>query len=134
MELYEIMRLRASVFVLEQRCFYQDLDYLDLQAIHFCFSENNQIIAYTRILPSAGKEEVRLGRVLVRPSHRGQYVGKKLIQDVLKYLAMSYPHWPVVISAQYHLEKLYRDFGFVSQGEPYDLDGIRHITMRYHRE
>jgi len=133
-ELYEIMRLRSAIFVLEQRSLYQDLDYLDLQAIHFRLLEKNQVIAYARILPSVAKQQVNFGRVLTRPSHRGLGVGKKLLHDLLWYLEDNYAGWPIEINAQFYLKKFYQDYGFVVQGESFDLDGIVHIKMRYQRE
>lgn len=133
-ELYEIIRLRAEVFVLEQQCLYQDLDYQDLQAIHFRLMENNQLIGYARILVSVAKQQVTFGRVITRSSHRGQGVGKKLVHDVLHYLKRHYPDWPIEIQAQQYLEKFYQSHGFVPQGEPYDMDGISHIKMSYQRE
>ena len=48
-ELYQILRLRSEVFVVEQDCIYQDLDNKDQKAIHIFLKENENIIAYTRV-------------------------------------------------------------------------------------
>ena len=77
-ELYQILRLRSEVFVVEQDCIYQDLDNKDQKAIHLYFKENDEILAYTRIFKAGYYyENPSIGRVVVSKKNRGKDVGKK---------------------------------------------------------
>lgn len=125
---YEILALRSTVFILEQSCLYQDLDYKDQNAQHLLIREANRLIAYARILPY-DNENMSFGRLITAPSHRGQGLGKKLMDLILSYLALHHPQQAIVITAQYYLESFYRGYGFIAQGAPFDLDGILHIVM-----
>ena len=72
LELYQILRLRSEVFVVEQKCIYQDIDNKDFSAIHLFLTENNEIVAYCRLLPQGvSAPEAAIGRIIVAPSHRG---------------------------------------------------------------
>jgi len=42
-----------------------------------------------------------------------------------------YPGSPIQLDAQAHLEKFYASFGFARVGEPFDEDGIPHISMKW---
>ena len=70
-ELYQILRLRSEVFVVEQNCVYQDIDNHDQKALHLFVSIHDEIIAYTRLF-NAGDHynEASIGRVLVDKKHR----------------------------------------------------------------
>ena len=43
-ELYQILRLRSEVFVVEQDCVYQDLDNKDQISVHIFIKEKNEIM------------------------------------------------------------------------------------------
>jgi len=49
-ELYDILKLRAEIFVVEQNCVYNDLDKLDKEAMHMYYKKGDKIIAYSRLL------------------------------------------------------------------------------------
>jgi ElaA protein len=126
-DLYTIMALREQVFVVEQKCAYQDADGIDPTARHVWAEDAaGAIHAYLRIVP-AGKKfaEVSIGRVIVAPVARGTGLGKKLMKHGLAIAG----EVPVRIGAQAYLEKFYADLGFVRMGNPYDEDGIPHIEM-----
>src|SRR3954469_7702247 len=77
-ELYAIVAVRERVFVVEQRCFYQDADGLDPQCRHLWATDGDAIVAYLRIVPAGVKyEEVAIGRVLVAPELRGTGLGRE---------------------------------------------------------
>lgn len=133
--LYQILKLRAEVFVVEQNCSYQDLDGKDQVALHLCGCKENNgtsaLIASARLfLPNEHNAILSFGRVLVSPQYRGLGYGELLISQIVNFLnASPYQDQPIVISAQYYLIRFYQKFGFEVQGEPYNEDGIKHIEM-----
>ncbi|MCC7301553.1 MAG: GNAT family N-acetyltransferase [Bacteroidia bacterium] len=129
-DLYELLRLRSLVFHKEQNCAYVDTDNKDQDALHVLGYRGNQLIAYARILPAGVSfREVSVGRVVTHPECRGLGAGRELMNNCLKLIADKYGCVPVRIGAQCYLEKFYREFGFVPQGEPYPEDNIPHIEM-----
>ena len=126
--LYDILRLRSEIFVVEQNCVYRDIDDQDLTGTtrHLCWYDGSVLGAYSRIFESNG--DVRIGRVVVDKKFRGG-MGAKLLEESLKVVHRHFPEKRVVLSAQEHLQGFYGKFGFVAEGEPYDEDGIMHIEM-----
>lgn len=131
-ELYAIMQLRSEVFVVEQNCAYQDLDGKDIDTLHLSAWENDEIIAYARILkPGLSYKESAIGRVVVSPKHRGKGYGIELMNKAINVCLNEFNTNVIIISAQKYLEKFYTDLGFVSEGEGYLEDDIPHIKMRF---
>ena len=130
MDVYEILRLRSEVFVVEQQCVYQDLDGKDQKSSHVLFWENQNLVAYCRILPPGiSYKEISIGRVVVSPNCRNQGIGSKLTQYTIQKINEMYGDEPIRISAQSHLEKFYSQFGFQSTRKEYLEDGIPHSEM-----
>lgn len=129
-ELYAILQLRSEVFVVEQDCVYQDIDFKDQKALHvFCF-KNNQIIAYTRIFkPGDYFKEASIGRVVVKKSERTYGYGHDLIIASIKAIEDNYQTKEITISAQVYLTKFYNSHGFKKVSDEYLEDGIPHIEM-----
>lgn len=129
-ELYAILQLRIEVFVVEQNCVFQDADDKDQPSWHLMGWSNNQLVAYTRLVPAGiSYPEASIGRVVTFPKMRKSGLGKKLMQ---KSLEMIYTLWsiqPVRISAQVYLKKFYESFGFQQCSEIYLEDNIEHIGM-----
>jgi ElaA protein len=129
-ELYNIMRLRQQVFIVEQNCPYLDADGKDLKSYHLMGYAGNDLVAYSRIVkPGVSYDEVSIGRVVSSTNHRGKAYGKELMAESIKQIEKLYGPVPVRIGAQQYLQKFYESFGFVRQGEPYMEDGIPHIIM-----
>ena len=136
-ELYEIFRLRLSVFVVEQNCPYQDADGKDLKCFHLMghlpltpSKGGGQLIAYARILPqNVSYKEPSIGRVVTSVSARRTGAGKILMEKSLEFIKKEFGNIPVRIGAQKYLQKFYESFGFVREGDEYDEDGIPHIIM-----
>jgi len=131
-ELYSLLKLRNAIFIVEQKCAYQDLDDLDLNARHVILLNEHDVIAYSRILaPGSAHKEPAIGRVVVHEKFRKKDIGKALMKySILKTLEL-YENQTIVISAQTYLLKFYSELGFVSFGEDYLEDDIPHIKMKY---
>ncbi|MBR5720952.1 MAG: GNAT family N-acetyltransferase [Clostridia bacterium] len=129
-ELYGIIRARTEVFVVEQKCPYQELDGLDIFSTHLYFSQNGEIAAYLRIVPPGKRfEEVSFGRIFTSLPYRGKGLGAKLMEEGIKAAEKIYGKCPIRISAQKHACGFYEKFGFIKDSEEYDEDGIVHIEM-----
>jgi ElaA protein len=130
--LYEVLRLRQAIFVVEQGSPYPDLDGLDQRARHLLLCDGGDALCgYLRLLPPAeGKSEVRVGRVCVARNWRKQGLGRRLMAEGLRFCWENYPRQPVVLGAQLYLVSFYESFGFTVAGEPYDDFGIPHSEMR----
>ena len=129
-DLYQILRLRSEVFVVEQDCVYQDIDNKDQNAIHLYYKENDQIVAYTRIFKAGDYyENPCIGRVLVSKKNRGNDLGKKIMIDSMEYIKQNIKGEKIELSAQKYLDKFYKDLCFYKIGEDYLEDGIPHQRM-----
>ncbi|WP_312078727.1 GNAT family N-acetyltransferase [Chryseobacterium sp.] len=129
-ELYEIIKARVDVFVVEQDCPYPDLDGYDQQAIHLWAEQENNVLAYCRIFNKGIKyNETSIGRVLTSEKGRGKNLGKQLIQYALETIENRFKTLEVRISAQDYLLKFYSGFGFQDTGKKYLEDNIPHTEM-----
>lgn len=129
-ELYELLKLRSEVFVVEQHCIYQDLDDKDKLSYHLLYFIENKLAAYTRILPAGvSYPEISIGRVAVRAEYRGLKLGRKLMERTINCCEELFTSKTIRIGAQEYLRAFYNSMGFVESGEPYDEDGIPHIEM-----
>ncbi|QBR84626.1 GNAT family N-acetyltransferase [Legionella israelensis] len=127
--LYDILAMRNRVFIVEQNCPYQDIDYEDQSALHLLIHDKDPLIAYARVFINETEKKASFGRVLTAPSHRGKKISKQLLQFLMNYFNKHCPSYDISISAQYYLLDFYRSFGFIEQGKSYDLDGIQHVDM-----
>ena len=129
-ELYQILRLRSEVFVVEQDCVYQDLDNKDQISVHIFIKEKNEIVAYTRIFKSGDYyKNPSIGRVVVPKKNRGKELGKKIMIHSIEYIKKNLKGEKIELSAQKYLDKFYKDLGFYKIGEDYLEDGIPHQRM-----
>lgn len=133
--LYRLLRLRAEVFVVEQRCVFQDMDGLDPLCLHLLGERVDergevQLVAATRLVPAgAAFDEASIGRVVTAPAARGGGLGHALMAESVRQLIALWGPQPIRIGAQAHLEAFYNRHGFVSDHKPYVEDGIPHIEM-----
>lgn len=129
-ELYNVLKLRSEVFVVEQNCVYQDADGKDAASHHLCGWLHNQLVAYCRILPPGlSYPEASIGRVLTHMAHRKDGYGKQLMMQAIKKTYTLYPDSSIKIGAQQYLLAFYNNLGFQTLGEPYLEDDIPHVTM-----
>ena len=130
-ELYELLRFRQDIFVVEQRSPYPDLDGLDETAWHLVARAEEKIAGYLRLIPVTGSAPlVRIGRVAVSPFLRRRGLGRMLMETALGFCCARYPQQPIALGAQLHLATFYKLFGFKPVSEPYDDFGVPHIEMR----
>ena len=132
-ELYDILKLRIDVFVVEQSCYYPDLDNLDRhpETIHLFNYQDNELVSYLRLLPKGLSDETypSIGRVIIAPIARGQGLGHQLMTQALTTAEQYFPLQSIKISAQEHLAKFYQQHGFNQISKMYFEDGIAHIAM-----
>ncbi len=129
-QLYNILKLRAEVFVVEQNCAYQDLDNKDNKALHLIGEINNEIIAYTRIFKKGDYfTNSSIGRVLVKKEFRKKELGKAIMEKSIEIIKKNTKEEKIEISAQKYLTKFYKDLGFKKTGKEYLEDNIPHIKM-----
>ena len=129
-ELYEILRLRVLVFVIEQNCPYDECDKKDYNTIHLFATDNNTITAYARILPSGiSFKESSIGRVVVNSKYRGKGLAKDVMNRAVKYIKTEMNGSSIKIEAQQYLEKFYSDLGFKTVSDTFLLDNIPHVEM-----
>jgi len=129
-ELYKILQLRSEVFVVEQNCIFLDMDSKDEGCLHFMGFVNDELAAYTRLVPPGYiYEEMSIGRVVTSPKHRSKGLGKELMQRSIELCKHYFGDGNIKIGAQCYLLKFYESLGFKIIGERYDEDGIEHVHM-----
>jgi ElaA protein len=129
-ELYELLRFRQSIFVVEQACAYPDLDGLDQSAWHLLARLESELIGYLRLMPITGLPPLlRIGRVAVSPPLRRGGLGRMLMQKALILCHERFPLRAIALGAQVPLVPFYESFGFATTSEPYDDFGVAHVEM-----
>jgi len=128
-ELYELLKLRTDVFVVEQNCPYPELDGADLDAVHGMAILDGELVGCFRVLPQTSKRPVAIGRVAVRRTHRGKGIAPGLTEKAVSYTE-EMGEEELYLQAQAHLVDFYGSFGFKAESGVYLEDGIPHIDMR----
>jgi ElaA protein len=129
-EVHDLYQARAGVFVLEQKCVFQDVDGVDPDCWHLLGRSGGPLLAYCRIVPPGIKyPEPSIGRVLTTVAGRRTGAGRELMREAVARTNALWPAHAIRIGAQRYLERFYGDYGFVRSSEPYDEDGIVHIEM-----
>lgn len=127
-ELYSILELRESVFIVEQDCPYHDLDRCDDDAYHFCIWEDGALIGYLRLQARLSeKGSARIGRIIVTKRRCG--IGTELVRHAMRYAKDELEASSAELEAQTYVRSLYDKLGFVQTSEEFLLDGIPHIRM-----
>lgn len=130
-ELYKILQLRSEVFVVEQNCVFQDMDYKDQVALHVIGIYNDQIIAYTRLFrPNDYYQFASIGRVVIDANYRHKKWGNDLMQFSIQEIKNHFGVSQITIGAQLYLQNFYEKQGFVRTSDIYLEDDIEHIKMK----
>jgi ElaA protein len=129
-ELYQILRLRSEVFVVEQNCVFLDMDNKDQSCHHLSLYQGEELAAYSRIVPAGiSYAEVAIGRVISAPAFRGKGLGRKVMEAAIDACEKLYGPVPIRLGAQTYALEFYASLGFQAEGDTYDEDGIEHIEM-----
>lgn len=130
-ELEQILKLRQSIFIIEQQSFFEDIDGNDSKALHIFNKEDCSIWAYTRIL--VYDDCIILGRITVDKNYRGNGSGRHLLDYALEYLLNEYADKNVHIVAMSYLKDFYYSYGFETVSDVYFMDNDPHENMILYR-
>jgi ElaA protein len=127
--LYEALRFRQAIFVVEQASPYPDLDGQDLGAQHLLMWQDGALVGYLRLIPDPSAARVAIGRVAVAAPLRGRGLARLLMDAALARCRQDYPDCAVMLSAQTYLAPFYETLGFRATSAPYDDYGVPHVDM-----
>lgn len=129
-QMYEMLRLRSEVFVVEQNCVFLDLDNKDQECYHLLLYQHGNLEACARLVPPGlSYPQMSIGRIVTSPATRGTGLGKKLVDIAIAECYRLFGNGPIQIGAQLYAKGFYEAFGFELTGDVYDEDGIDHIHM-----
>ena len=127
-ELYAILKLRVSVFVVEQNCPYMELDDRDQEALHVWLEDDDGIEAYLRILDRGiENEHVAIGRVIAVKRRSG--LGSRILSEGIRAAREVFRADSIYLEAQTYAIGLYEKQGFRQISDEFLLDGIPHVKM-----
>lgn len=130
-ELYDLLRLRSEIFVVEQNCVYLDLDGKDKLALHLIGEYEGKTVAHARLFkPGISFDNASIGRVVVDQNYRDKKWGHDLMREAIAGIKDNYNETAITIGAQLYLKKFYESHGFVQISEMYLEDDIPHIEMK----
>ena len=131
-ELYELLRVRSEVFVVEQNCVYQDLDCDDQKSIHLWLTEDEKVVALARVCPAGTHmQEISIGRVIT--TERGKGYGKQIMLHAIDAAVECFGATLIDIEAQEYAKGFYEGVGFKQSSDIFMLDGIPHIKMTWRK-
>ena len=131
-ELYELLRVRTEVFVVEQNCVYQDLDGDDQEAIHLWLTLEDKIVALARLCPAGTHmTEISIGRGIT--TQRGKGYGKQIMLHAIDAAIENFGATLIDIEAQEYAKGFYESVGFKQSSDTFMLDGIPHIKMTWRK-
>ena len=132
-ELYELLRVRSEVFVVEQNCVYQDLDGDDQKAIHLWQTKADKVVALARVCPAGTHmQEISIGRVITTERCKGY--GKQIMLQAIDAANEHFGATIIDIEAQEYARGFYESVGFKQSSASFMLDGIPHIKMTWTKE
>jgi Predicted acyltransferase len=131
-ELYEILKIRNNVFIVEQECPYLDCDGKDKSSYHIFCEEDGEIGAYLRVIEKGiSFNEISIGRVLVNDKYRGKSLARKCMKMAIDFIENELKENSIRIEAQEYLTKFYKSLGFKEVSDIFLEDGIPHVEMLY---
>ena len=127
-ELYRLLKLRVSVFVVEQNCPYMELDDRDQEAVHLWLEDESGIQAYLRLMDrGVESEHPSIGRVIAVKRRCG--LGSRILAEGIRAAKEVYRPEKLYLEAQVYARAFYEKQGFRQVSEPFLEDGIPHIRM-----
>ena len=130
-QLYDILKLRSEIFVVEQNCVYLDIDGKDKLALHLFGEFEGEIVAYSRLFKAGiSFDNASIGRVVVDANYRDKKWGHDLMREAISGIKSNFGESQITIGAQLYLKKFYESHGFIQTSEMYLEDDIPHIEMK----
>ena len=127
--LYEVLRFRQAIFVVEQCSPFPDLDGLDERAHHLLLRVDGELSGYSRLIPYPDEVRVAIGRVAVAARLRRRGLARMMMAEALARGARDYPNYTITLTAQTYLAPFYGTLGFRTTSAPFDDYGLRHVDM-----
>jgi len=127
--LYEALRFRQAIFVVEQASPYPDLDAQDERAEHLLLRVDGALAGYLRLIPYPDAARVAIGRVAVAEALRRHGLARLLMAEALARCASDFSDCTITLSAQTYLAPFYETLGFQATSPPFDDYGIPHVEM-----
>jgi ElaA protein len=127
--LYELLRFRQAIFVVEQRCAYPDLDDLDQRARHLLLRVDGGLAGCLRLIPFPEEARVAIGRVAVAAPMRRRGIARRLMAEALACCCRDCPDFAVTLTGQTYLAPFYESLGFAAVSAPYEDYGLSHLHM-----
>ncbi|WP_028125289.1 GNAT family N-acetyltransferase [Eremococcus coleocola] len=131
-QLYQLLKVRCDIFIVEQTCPYPDIDNLDPKCRHLFLEDQGQVLAYCRLIPAGlSYPAVSIGRVLCREDQRGKGYSRTMMEAAIAYAKDQWQANTIEISAQNYLKAFYESLDFQAISDVYLEDDIPHIDMRW---
>lgn len=125
-EIYEIIKSRTEIFLLEQKIICQDLDDVDYDSLHCFFTDGKRVTAYLRAF-SSSPGVVTVGRVLTLVHKNG--LGRELMNKSMEEIKKHFSCNKVKIHAQKQAVGFYEKMGFHIVSDEFLEEGVVHVTM-----
>ena len=128
-ELYEILKARSQIFIVEQNMHCQDIDGIDIKARHFFIEDDGKVLAYLRAFyDDESKSVVRIGRVLsiTHGVGMGAEVMSKAIEDIKKNMICK----KICLDSQKQAIGFYEKLGFKVVSDEFLEEGVLHVKMQ----
>ena len=126
-ELYEILKVRSQIFIVELKMCCQEIDGMDFSALHFFLEENGEILAYLRAFDE--ENTVKIGRVLSVRHNKG--IGTDLMQKAMLYIKQNLKAEKICLDSQKQAVRFYKKLGFKVVSDEFLEEGIPHFKMEY---
>ncbi|MDR2828748.1 MAG: GNAT family N-acetyltransferase [Acholeplasmatales bacterium] len=134
-EIYEILNVRNNVFVVDQQIYYVDTDFLDPESTFIFYKDKttDKIVGTLRLIPKTKvfEDAYCFGRFCVLKEYQNKGIGSLILEAALEYFIKEYPEEKLRIHAQSYLLDFYLKYGFVKEGDVFEIEGIPHIEMVY---
>jgi ElaA protein len=125
-ELYEIVRARTEVFLMEQKIICRDFDGEDYNCLHCFITDNGKVLAYLRAFKKSDNA-VKIGRVL--SVKHGVGLGRELMQKSTLAIKEKFSCNKIVLHAQKHAQGFYEKLGYETTSPDFLEEGIVHVAM-----
>jgi ElaA protein len=127
--LYDVLRFRQAIFVVEQRCAYPDLDGLDRHAQHLLLWRGDELAGCLRLIPVPEEARIAIGRVAVAEPLRHRGLARSLMAEALARCRRDYRNCAVTLTGQTYLVPFYEGLGFAVTSPPFDDYSLSHVHM-----